>query len=54
MGDVVYVEVPPVGESLTQGETFGVVESVKVCRSADDLKFSSDGDLAFSLGQAWL
>jgi hypothetical protein len=31
LGDVVYVEIPPVGDSLTQGETFGVVESVKVC-----------------------
>ncbi|KAL4536525.1 hypothetical protein Ndes2437B_g05940 [Nannochloris sp. 'desiccata'] len=29
LGDVVYVEIPPVGDSLTQGETFGVVESVK-------------------------
>jgi glycine cleavage system H protein len=29
LGDVVYVELPEVGSSLTKGETFGVVESVK-------------------------
>jgi hypothetical protein len=33
LGDVVYVELPPVGETITAGETFGVVESVKVRRS---------------------
>jgi hypothetical protein len=27
---VVYVELPEVGSELTKGETFGVVESVKV------------------------
>lgn len=31
LGDVVYVELPEVGRLFTQGETFGVVESVKVC-----------------------
>jgi glycine cleavage system H lipoate-binding protein len=30
LGDVVYVELPEVGSELTKGETFGVVESVKV------------------------
>ena len=30
LGDVVYVELPAVGDSVTAGETFGVVESVKV------------------------
>ena len=33
LGDVVYVELPEVGKVLKAGETFGVVESVKV-RSA--------------------
>lgn len=31
LGDVVYVELPEVGKSMKQGDTFGVVESVKVC-----------------------
>lgn len=30
LGDVVYVELPEVGSDVTKGETFGVVESVKV------------------------
>ena len=29
LGDVTYVEVPKVGEQLSQGQAFGVVESVK-------------------------
>ncbi|MED6219141.1 NAD-dependent glutamate dehydrogenase [Stylosanthes scabra] len=29
LGDVVYVELPEVGKSVTQGESFGAVESVK-------------------------
>jgi glycine cleavage system H protein len=29
LGDVTYVEVPQVGQSLSQGQAFGVVESVK-------------------------
>ena len=29
LGDVVYVEVPPVGKEFTAGQEFGVVESVK-------------------------
>lgn len=29
LGDVVFVELPPVGTVLTQGQSFGVVESVK-------------------------
>lgn len=29
MGDVVYVELPKVGESFKRGDVFGVVESVK-------------------------
>ena len=30
LGDVVYVELPQVGATVTAGSTFGVVESVKV------------------------
>ncbi|MCX7795834.1 MAG: glycine cleavage system protein GcvH [bacterium] len=29
LGDVVYVELPEVGSKVKQGETFGVIESVK-------------------------
>jgi len=29
LGDVVFVEVPDVGETVTKGEEFGVVESIK-------------------------
>ncbi|EIE21589.1 glycine cleavage H-protein [Coccomyxa subellipsoidea C-169] len=29
LGDIVYVELPEVGSEVTQGENFGVVESVK-------------------------
>ncbi|MCM1981370.1 glycine cleavage system protein GcvH [Lyngbya confervoides] len=29
LGDIVFVELPEVGESITQGEAFGNVESVK-------------------------
>lgn len=32
LGDVVYVELPDVGKAVKKGETFGVVESVKVSR----------------------
>lgn len=34
LGDVVYVELPEIGESLEQGDTFGTIESVK---AASDL-----------------
>ncbi|MEZ4465364.1 MAG: glycine cleavage system protein GcvH [bacterium] len=40
LGDVVYVELPDVGKELEQGETFGVVESVK---SVSDLYSPCDG-----------
>lgn len=29
LGDVVYVELPTVGDTMTQGQSFGVVESTK-------------------------
>ena len=34
LGDIVYVELPAVGAGITQGESFGVIESVK---AASDL-----------------
>ncbi len=42
LSDLVYVELPPVGKSLKQGETFGVVESVK---AASDLYMPMDGTI---------
>lgn len=35
LGDVVYVELPEVGSTVNKGETFGVVESVKVRTAVD-------------------
>jgi glycine cleavage system H protein len=29
LGDIVFVETPPVGKEIKKGETFGVIESVK-------------------------
>ena len=29
LGDIVYIELPSVGNSIAEGETFGVIESVK-------------------------
>lgn len=29
LGDIVFVEVPPIGEEITQEETTGVIESIK-------------------------
>ena len=40
LGDVVFVELPKVGATLRQGESFGVVESVK---SVSDLYSPADG-----------
>lgn len=42
LGDIVYVELPPPGEILTQFETFGVVESVK---AASDLYAPLSGEV---------
>ncbi len=42
LGDIVYVELPPLGESLTQFEPFGVVESVK---AASDLYAPLSGEV---------
>jgi len=42
LGDIVYVELPEVGKSIKQGETFGVVESVK---AASDLYMPLSGKI---------
>lgn len=42
LGDVVFVELPEVGSSLKQGETFGVVESVK---AASDVYMPIGGEI---------
>jgi glycine cleavage system H protein len=42
LGDIVYVELPPPGEILTQFEPFGVVESVK---AASDLYAPLSGEV---------
>jgi glycine cleavage system H protein len=42
LSDVVYVEMPEVGDTLKQGDTFGVVESVK---AASDLYMPMSGEI---------
>ncbi|MDM8527022.1 glycine cleavage system protein GcvH [Anaerolineales bacterium HSG24] len=42
LSDVVYVELPSVGDTLKKGDIFGVVESVK---AASDLNMSMDGEI---------
>jgi glycine cleavage system H protein len=42
LGDVVYVELPPVGQKVEQFKTFGVVESVK---AASDLYAPVSGEV---------
>jgi glycine cleavage system H protein len=42
LGDVVYVELPPVGSSFKKDEAFGVVESVK---AASDLFMPIGGEV---------
>ena len=42
LSDVVYVELPAVGDSLNKGDTFGVVESVK---AASDLYMPMSGEI---------
>lgn len=42
LSDVVYVEFPEVGDSFSQGDTFGVVESVK---AASDLYMPMSGEI---------
>jgi glycine cleavage system H protein len=42
LGDVVYVELPAVGAAFAEGQTFGVVESVK---AASDLRMPAGGEI---------
>jgi glycine cleavage system H protein len=42
LGDVVYVELPAVGDTVTAGETFGEIESVK---AASELFAPCDGEV---------
>ena len=42
LGDIVYVDLPQVGSTMTQGETFGSVESVK---AVSDLYAPVSGDV---------
>lgn len=42
LSDIVYVELPEVGDSFTQGEVFGVVESVK---AASDCYMPLSGEI---------
>lgn len=42
LGDVVFVELPRIGRSVTRGETFGVIESVK---TASDLYAPVAGEI---------
>ncbi len=43
LGDVVFLELPPVGRKLLKGKAFGVVESVK---AVSDLYAPVDGDVS--------
>lgn len=42
LGDVVFLELPEVGDALTKGETFGTVESVK---AVEDLYAPLEGEV---------
>jgi glycine cleavage system H protein len=42
LGDIVFVELPEVGSTLTQGDTFGTIESVK---AVEDLKAPISGEV---------
>jgi glycine cleavage system H protein len=42
LGDVVFVELPPVGSKFTKGQAFGVIESVK---AASDLFLPISGEI---------
>ena len=42
LGDIVFVELPEVGSTVTQGESFGVVESIK---SVSDLYSPLSGEV---------
>jgi len=42
LGDIVFLELPEVGDTVEKGETFGTVESVK---AVEDLKSPVSGDV---------
>ena len=42
LGDIVYVELPEIGQSVTKGEPFGVIESVK---AASDMYAPVSGEV---------
>jgi glycine cleavage system H protein len=42
LGDITYLELPEIGDSVTQSEPFGVVESVK---AASDIYAPIDGEI---------
>lgn len=42
LGDIVFLELPDIGDTVEKGETFGTVESVK---AVEDLKSPVDGDV---------
>lgn len=42
LGDVVFIEIETVGETLTQGDTFGTIEAVK---TVSDLYMPFDGEV---------
>jgi glycine cleavage system H protein len=42
LGDIVYIELPEVGQSIEKGETFGSIESVK---AASDLYMPVSGEI---------
>ena len=42
LGDIVFLELPEVGDSVEKGETFGTVESVK---AVEELKSPVNGDV---------
>ena len=66
LGDIVFVELPPVGRVLRKGESFGVVESVKavsdlnapvsgeVIARNDALEASAEMVNASAFGDGWM
>jgi glycine cleavage system H protein len=42
LGDITFVELPEIGDTFSEGDTFGVVESVK---AASDLYMPVDGEV---------
>ena len=42
LGDIVFLELPDVGDTVEKGETFGTIESVK---AVEDLKSPATGDV---------